>query len=169
MSETKKSPKRIERSKPATKRPDGSSLYVKFLLADEFRPEQTSGKVLAIGLYPDAIVIANTSIGTPEPTKDKPIGIDSLSMLFTIGGGVGEFDVTIKIGDNIAASTKVSLQEGRSASIVLQSKPFLVASYGEKQVVVSVAGKDHVFKLEIRHAVSPAVAPGSQELLAPSL
>lgn len=162
MSEIKTSPKKIARSRVATKRPDGSSLYVKFLLADEFRPEQLTNKVQAIGLYPDEIVIANTPIGAPEPTKDMPIGLDSLAMLFTIGGGVGEFDVAIKIGKNKAASAKVSLEKGRSANIVLQSRPFLIASYGEKQVVVSLAGKDHVFKFEIRHGVSPAVARKSQ-------
>ncbi|MBD2222712.1 hypothetical protein H6G33_37975 [Calothrix sp. FACHB-1219] len=130
--------------------------YVKMLVADEFRMEQ-SGKVLAIGLYSDSVVVLTIPKNAPKPTKETPIGFDGVSLLLTIGGIVGETSVRFGLEGGQAIEHRLNLQSGTSANIIVNIKPFRIASFGVKNVIVELAGSTHKLHFEVRAKYIEAV------------
>lgn len=123
--------------------------YAKLLVADEFRIEQ-SGKVLAVGLYSDGVVVFTIPKNAPPPTKDTPYGIDGLALLLTVGGFVGETVVKFGLEGGKTLEHKVSLQPGNSANLILNLKPFRVGTFGVKKLNIEMAGTEHTLEFEVR-------------------
>ncbi|MDO9438033.1 hypothetical protein [Hydrogenophaga sp.] len=133
------------RTPKATK---GSSATM--LVADEFRMEQ-SGKVLAIGLYPDNVVVCTIPKNAPRPSKETPFGMDGIALLLTVSGFEGA--ATVRFGLSGSSHTfehPVSLTAGTSVSLILNLKPFRIASFGVKDVFVEVEGAKHTLHFEVR-------------------
>lgn len=128
------------------------SPYVKFYLADDFRSE-SSGKVTAVGLYPDNVIVLNTPANSPEPSKDRPYGVSSLGLLICIGGSQGTFPVSISVGENEPFRKTIELKIGMSSNLVLAFRPLLLASLGFKKVKVTVDATVHDFQFEARRGL----------------
>ena len=138
-------------------------LYV----ADNFQTLQ-DGKVLAVGLYADKVVVMNIPIDAPEPSAELPFGI-SLGLLVCLlelpaADVSGHISILPPSGHAMAPpmSFAVPAQAGRSANIVLATNPFLVSEPGVYQVVVDIADLHIAESFEIRmtrqqsHAVASA-------------
>ena len=126
-------------------------LYV----ADNFQTLQ-DGKVLAVGLYPDKVVVMNIPVDAPEPSRELPFGINLGLLLCLVD--LPSDDVAGKIiilppsGHALAPpmSFAVQAQAGRSANIVLAANPFPVSEPGVYQVVVDIADLHIAESFEIR-------------------
>lgn len=119
------------------------------LVADEFRMEQ-SGKILAIGLYSDSVVVLTIPKNAPKATKETPYSFDGVSLLLTVGGFTGTENVRFGLKGGKLLEHPVLLGQGMSANLVLNVKPFRVASFGQKTVVVEFAGTTHELPFELR-------------------
>lgn len=130
--------------------------YVKMLVADEFRMEQ-NGKALAIGLYADSVVVLTIPKNAPQPSKETPVGFDGVALLLTVGGVVGEATVRFGLEGGKALEHLVDLAPGSSANLVLNLKPFRVATFGVKRLIVEFAGTTFKLPFEIRAKYIEAV------------
>ena len=126
-------------------------LYV----ADNFQSLQ-DGKVLAVGLYSDKVVILNIPIDAPEPSSKLPFGI-SLGLLVCLldlpaEDVSGNISILPPSGHALVSpmTFAVPAQAGRSANIVLALNPFLVSEPGLYQVVVDIADVRISESFEIR-------------------
>jgi hypothetical protein len=118
--------------------------------------EQT-GKVLAIGLYADGVVVFTIPENAPKPTPETPFGMDGLSLLVTVGGFEGPGTIRFGLKGSRVFEHPVDLAPGSSANIVLNLKPFRIASFGVKDVLVEVAGTKHILHFEVRAKYIDAV------------
>ncbi len=125
--------------------------FARLLVADEFRTE-ANGKVLAVGLYPDSVVVCQTPSDAAAPSKKHPIGINSLYFLVTIGGVVGKQKVSVSIGNSKPVEMEVEMKADHSANLIFGSRPLLIQSFGVKQVAVEFAGVKKVMEFELRRA-----------------
>jgi hypothetical protein len=123
--------------------------FARLLVADDFRIENT-GKLIAIGLYADNVVLFKVPENAPPPSKEVPYGIDALSLVVVIGGTEGEQTVKITLGKNKPVEQVIPLKRGGSANLHLPIKPFNFAEFGVKQLVVEFAGATFKLPFEIR-------------------
>lgn len=133
---------------PIAKRPVAKP-FARLLVADEFRIEN-NGKLLAIGLYADNVVIFKVPKNAPPPTAEQPYGLDCLSMVVALGGFVGEEKVRITLGNNPPVEQIVPLQAGKSANLHLPIRPFTISAFGIKYLVIEFAGEKFKLPFEIR-------------------
>lgn len=124
----------------------GSHASAKLLVADQFRTEQ-GGKILAIGLYADGVVVIPSD--APPPTPEMPLGIE-LSLLVTISGVAGKGPVLVQLGNKPAREMNVELRPFGAANLVLNLQPLLVESFGRKVLTVTFAGETHELSFEVR-------------------
>lgn len=146
------------------------------LVADEFRTEQ-NGKVLAIGLYSDGVIVLTIPKNAPKATKERPYGIDGVALLITVGGFVGDAIVKFGVEGGRVLEHPVSLVAGNSANIILNLKPFRFVTFGLKNVFVEFANTKHIVQFEVRaNFIDPVqdmdsyieVAPGPLKLAEPT-
>lgn len=123
--------------------------YAKILVADEFRTEQ-SGKILAIGLYSDGVVVLTIPKNAPPATKETPYGIERLALLITVGGFEGDDVVRFGFEGGQVFEHPVSLLPGNSANVILNLKPFRTLTFGMKKVYVEFAGTKRTLQFEVR-------------------
>jgi hypothetical protein len=136
---------------------------VRFFVAEDLR-EEVGGKISAIGLYPDNVIIVSMPPDSPEPSAEKPAAIRSLSFLFNISGLVSSSKVSIEIqGDGrrqpfMKPQELHPPQQGISSfNLIGISSPFLLASFGTKKFIVSVGDTAHTFEVEIRKMAAPPI------------
>lgn len=130
---------------------------VRFYLAEDLRQE-VNGKMSAVGLYTDNVVILPLPDTIPEPTESTPIFVGSLGFLFN----VSRLSQATKISIDIESDGKrkpfmepkdyASPGPGRSINMVGVMEPCPVTSFGEKTLVVTVGESVHTFNFEIRRA-----------------
>lgn len=144
-----------------------STHTVRVFIADDFRPER-DGKISAIGLYTDDVVVVTVDSDSPEPSDQTPIVVHSLSALVTmIGLGAGKHVVGIEYADSALTKPpqfgpprEMDLPEsGMSATMVVRFQPFVSGSYGFKHLVVTVDGKSTDFEFEIRRGSAHLAPP----------
>ena len=162
---TTKAPQRLANAEPSARLRKGKEKQTlakpavatltpsaRLLVADDFRAEQ-SGKVLAIGLYADGVVLLDVPEGAPEPSNEIPVGVDRLAFLINIGGVVGQQKVSVRIGEKgPSQDVQVDVKPGSSANLIFTSQPMLIASYGKKLVTVKFAQSVHELEFELRKA-----------------
>ena len=126
-------------------------LYV----ADNFQTLQ-DGKVLAVGLYPDKVVVMNIPVDAPEPSRELPFGINLGLLLCLVDlpsdDVAGKITILPPSGHTLAPAMSFAVQAraGRSANIVLVANPLLVSEPGLYQVVVDIADLHIAESFEIR-------------------
>jgi hypothetical protein len=125
--------------------PVGEGPALRLFVADQFRTEQ-GGKVLAIGLYTDNVVVFPSD--APEPTSDLPLGLE-LSLLINISGVQGKGTVSIQLGRE-KREMALELKRQGSANFVLNLQPLLIEAFGKKTVQVGLAGQVHELHFEAR-------------------
>jgi hypothetical protein len=146
--------------------PNKVAPFVRLFVADEVRVE-ASGKLMAIGLYGDGVLLVQQPSEAPDPTQDVPYAIDSLCLVITIGGSSGQQDVRVSIGGQKVADRSFDLQPGRSVNLLLQFRPFLFSSFGVKHVEIEFAGTKHSQWFEVRSLPTDQAIPPS--VIAPHL
>lgn len=115
------------------------TLYV----ADDLRQE-ISGKVSMIGLYADRVVVLQIPPGSPEPSEETPLVIDGLSFLVNIAGLSGRHRLSVRFFvDGSSPLSEPQMREADfdpqlSANFAVRIRPFAVATFGRKKVVVTV-------------------------------
>lgn len=123
--------------------------FARLLVADDFRIENT-GKLIAIGLYADNVVVLKVPENAPPPSKEVPYGIDALSLVVVFGGAEGEQTVKVALGKNKPLQQVISLKRGGSANLHIPIKPFNFADFGVKHLVAEFAGATFELPFEIR-------------------
>ena len=156
-----RSPKTSQSKTPSPQKPvkpnDGFEVvgqpYARLYLADDIRSE-ASGKVLALGLYSDLVVIVGIPADAPPPTEQVPYGIPRLSFMVTVGGVSGAGPVTVQLADGALEKTvQASIKPGHSANLIFSAEPMLFKSFGNKKVTVKLAGHTLHLDYEIRKQI----------------
>jgi hypothetical protein len=149
-------------SKRKAATPSSSGAICKLLLADDFRLEQ-GGKVTALGLYVDGVIVIHMDEGLPDPTLEAPIAIEGISLLVAVSGLEGEHSIGMGLsGGNKDVPTgpvqeqKVSFESGgHSIQMITKIRPLLIGSLGIKHVLVSIDGTEMLLPFEVRRGVPP--------------
>lgn len=137
--------------------------FARILIADDFRVEE-GGKVFAIGLFTDNVIVSLVPRGTPAPTAELPYGIDALAILLCVGGVSGLHDLSVTLGDGPSRQWQVDLQEGASANLIMKLRPLLVRSFGMKPVRIEFAGQTFESAFELRRVEVDADNGGRPQL-----
>lgn len=138
--------------KAATAKPQ-----VRFYIAEDLRQE-VNGKVSAMGLYTDNVVVLPLPEDIPEPTESQPIMIKSLGFLFNFSKLTQAATISIDIETNGKRKPFMQPQEypvpgpGQSINMVGVMQPCVVTSFGERTLIVTVGESVHTFNFEIRRA-----------------
>lgn len=118
-------------------------LYV----ADEFKSLE-GGKALAVGLFPDRVVVLNVPRTTPPPTAELPYGIP-LGLLVCVldlpaAEVSGSGSIETPTGPSRMSLQRVTLRGavGGSANLQMRFDPFLVTAPGTYSFTLSFDGFD---------------------------
>lgn len=130
---------------------------VRFFLADDVRQE-INGKVSAVGLYPDNVVIAEMSGGTSAPSPTNLGFLPAISVLanVTIEPGEHRYQMTIDPTSVMPkvltgpGSTLVTPKYGDSVNLIMRLPSLPFTGYGMVHVVLTTDTDRHVFSFEIR-------------------
>lgn len=137
---------------------------VHFYLADDLRQE-VNGKVSAIGLYTDRVVVIGMPDDAPEPTEKSPLFLRSLAFVFNISGFTEPLNIGIRRVTKTGAKPLVLTKEypppgeGNSLNLLAMMEPCAIGALGKKKIVVSVGDTDYEFEYEIRRASLPKITP----------
>jgi hypothetical protein len=133
---------------------------VNFYMAEDLRMEVGS-KVSAIGLYPDHVLITQLPDNVPDPTEVAPLMLASLGFLFNVSKVTESTTIAVDMivdGERkpFAAAREYGAPEpGGSINLIAVMRPCLIASFGIKELVVTVGKSLHLFPYEIRRAPLP--------------
>lgn len=141
-------------TKPRTKLAPPKPL-VRLYMAEDLRQE-VNGKMSAIGLYPDNVVVLRLPDDVPDPTESQPLHIKSLSFVFNISKLTQATTISIDIEANgkrrqfIPPSEHPAPEPGMSINMVGVMEPFAVTHFGERKLIVTVGESEHTFEYEVR-------------------
>lgn len=114
-------------------------VIARLYVAEDFRQE-TSGKVTAVGLFPDNIIVSNLPAGTPLEV-DKPAGIHDVAFMVSVHGIQGDHKVGFEFLDGAMpkaqptqAQTVSFPHPKRSNNFTLVMRPFIYSSFGTKRL-----------------------------------
>ena len=136
---------------------------VRLYLADDFRSE-IDGKVTAVGLYTDLVVVANMQPGTPPPSPEKPLVIHSLSAMITVAGLEGMHLVSFEYVDETLPKASKGGEPKEvdfagkltAGNLVVKFQPFVAGGFGKKRIVVKIDDESSNFEFEIRQGTARA-------------
>ena len=146
--------------------PSANDAQVEFYLADDVRIE-ADGKVTAVGLYPDRVMVLLVPLDAAEPSREIPYAIDGAAFLVNVGRLIGEHTVSITVGQPVTGTgdpitrthTVLFTDPSASANMVGRFRPLLIASFGVKTVTIAVDDVVFVRTFEVRRGELPAEAP----------
>jgi hypothetical protein len=154
MATTTRAPKKS----PARK----GDLRVGFILADDIRLEH-DGKVTAVGLYTDNVIVALMRPGQPEPSAEAPIAVGGIAFIVSIGGLAGTHRVWLEYKDASLPKEKTTALRARdyefpnaamTVNLVGRFQPLITGSFGTKRVVVHIDDQSRVCSFEVRRGVA---------------
>lgn len=134
---------------------------VRFFLAEDFRQE-IGGKVSAIGLYADNVVVLQLAADVPDPTAEAPIMVRSLAFLFSVSALREVLLASVDLQVNGTRQPFMMPRElprtdpGNSVNLLGVMAPCIVTSFGKKKVIVDIGTTKHTFEFEIRRVPLPA-------------
>lgn len=133
-------------------------------IADTFEVLQ-NGKVLALGLFPDHVLVVHTQAGEPAPSDAAPIGIEaSLMMSFSEVDEptvTGHAVVIPPDSDRPVARTNFEARRqspGSATNVITKFKPLPVRAPGIFKLQVHVNGHDFEDWFEVRVTPPPGAA-----------
>lgn len=141
-------------TKPS-KKLDQPKPMVRMYMAEDLRQE-ISGKITAVGLYPDNVVVLRLPDEFPDPTESKPVHIKSLGFAFSISGLTQATTISIDIEVNGKRKPFLPPKEhpwpgtGRSLNLLGILEPCVVEHFGQRKLIVTVGESVHTFEYEIR-------------------
>lgn len=139
---------------------------VRLYVADDFRTEST-GKVTAVGLFPDRIVVVGNEKKTVAPSLQSPHAVDALAFMFTLTGLEGKHKVAIQFHDGVMSGVappearEVEFIKGRSASFPLIIRGLTYTSLGRKKLSVIIDGERYDKEYELRAMPEMVPAPSA--------
>lgn len=148
-------------TKSHRKKTETSTPVVHFYLAEDLRQE-LDGKVSAIGLYPDKVVVLPLPDDIPEPTESAPLLVRSLAFLFSISNLSEASTISIDIQSGGTRKQFAAPQEhpavdlGRSINILCVMQPCVITFFGEKTLIVKINEREYTFDFEIRRVSVPS-------------
>ena len=134
---------------------------VRCYLAEDLRQE-IGGKVSAIGLYSDNVVVLQLPAGASDPTEAEPIFIRSLAFLFNISklSEDSTIEVDLEIDGSrqafMAPRTFPATEPGNSINLLGVMVPCLIKSFGKRRAIVKIKASEYTFEFEVRRATLPA-------------
>lgn len=139
-------------------------------IADHF-DTLANGKVLALGLFADRVVVMRVPAEAPEPTAELPYAVD-LGLLLTITDAPptplqGEVRIVPPGGGapiRVLPISGLSIGAGRSANILAQLKPLLVPQAGVFTVEAHVGDEVLGASFEVRIIRLASTAPSDVEV-----
>lgn len=133
-------------------------MKITLLVADEIRPEAT-GKQTVLGLFADNVVVVKIPPKPVDVPDDVLPGIERLSFLVNVSQlPEGQYSFKAQFiapsgqpaGDALSLGDGVQVSTGKSHSIVIESKPFILKEGGEYHLAFWVNGEEHRLPFEIR-------------------
>lgn len=149
----------MSKSEKPTSESSAGKAKVRFFLADEFL-QQVDGKVSAISLYADDVVVLHVAPDTPQPSAATPIALDRLSFMASVTGLSGihkvswVFDSPTTSGAPTIQPREVNFLPERSATFIAAARPMVISSFGKKKAALLIDDVRFPFEYELRH--SPA-------------
>jgi hypothetical protein len=135
---------------------------IRFYMAEDLRQE-AGGKVSAIGLFPDNVVVLPLPISVPEPTETVPILVKSLAFLFNFSKLPEATDISVDIEINGVRKPFIEQKRhpdpgpGRSINMSVMAQPCVIQSFGLRKLIVTVGEEVQEFEFEIRRDISEGV------------
>lgn len=135
----------------------GPQPLVHFYMAEDFRRE-LNGKLSAIGLYPDHVVVLQLPESLPDPSPQNPLTIRSLAFAFSVVHLSGDALISIDVESNGVRSPLVPQDqfawpgEGHSVNLLAAIEPWVVQQLGVRELVLTLNGAEHRFRYELRRA-----------------
>jgi len=134
-------------------------MRIKFLMAEEFRPEPNN-KITVLGLFAGDTLIFNKGPRPEGVPEDAPIGLERLAFLLTISDldGTHSFKGRVfepngqPMNSEQLLGNGIMIEEGMSHSIIYAMKPFIFKTRGVYKFVLYVDDIPHEFQFEIRLA-----------------
>ena len=136
-------------------RPKTGKASVRLFVCDDVRQELNK-KLSLVGLYADGVVIVYRMPDAPEGPPDKPLMLDSLTLLIVVSGLVGSHKLVVRLLDEPADLRKPIERNSdfgdgsRSATLIAKFRPYAVPAFGLRRVLVEVDGRSHKLTFEIR-------------------
>jgi hypothetical protein len=141
---------------------------VRFYLADDMRQE-VGGKVTAVGLYTDNVIVAEMLPDDPDPSDERLAAVGGISILANVSTSPGEHKYQLEIDPSsvvpqiaqASSSHDGKSLAGESMNLIMRIAPLPFKSFGMVHVVLRIDGSPHRFSFEIRRRNKPALASGS--------
>ena len=135
---------------------------VRFYLADDMRQE-VGGKVTAVGLYADNVIVAEMSPNDPDPTAEQLAALGGVSILASVSMSPGEHECQFEIEPSsvvpplaLAQSDKFSTSRAdETVNMIMRLAPLPFTRFGMVHLVLRVDGNPHSFSFEIRRRNKP--------------
>lgn len=137
--------------------PASEPTQVRFFLADDMRRE-VGGKVTAVGLYADNVIVAEMLPSGPDPTPERLGVVPSIAVLANISAAPGEHRYKLEIDSSSAVPTimeqqtvtLVTPESGGTVNLIMPFSPFLFTRFGMVHLVLRVDGLPYRYSFEIR-------------------
>ena len=134
-------------------------MRIKFLMAEEFRPEPNN-KITVLGLFAGETLILNKGPRPEGVPEDAPIGLERLAFMLIISDldGTHDFKGSIFDPNGQAMSFEqqlgegIMIEKGMSHIIINEVKPFIIKAAGTYTFVLHVDDNQEKFSFEIRLA-----------------
>jgi hypothetical protein len=157
-----------------TKRISPEKPVVRFFLAEDLRQE-LHGKLTAVGLYPDNVVIVGLPDTVPAPSATNPIIIRSLALAFSVSKLSKTEKISVDIETNGIRRVFFPAKDypwpgvGRSTNMLAVMEPCTIEQFGVRKVFVIVGEDEYEFEYEIRRGSLPTLLQESsiKQLSAP--
>ena len=153
---------------PGKKKATAVTAY--FFIADDIRLEQ-GGKVSAIGLYADRVIVAQMRPDQQEPSKEAPLIMEGFVFLVSLSGLEGKHRVKLDYSDDaMVDNAKFDPVDSQfnfpdpalSMNFVGRIRPFITTAFGSKRISLEVDGEVSEFTFEIRRGKLPEDAGANQ-------
>lgn len=132
---------------------------VRFFVADDMRQEH-NGKVTAVGLYPDDVIVAEMPPSVPDPTPEFMAQLPGVSILASAIVPPGEHQYQFEIDpSSILPPMKESsgsarnigtTRIGESVNLIMRLAPLPIVGFGMVTVAIHVDGIPFRYSFEIR-------------------
>lgn len=142
-------------------------MQINLQIADHF-DLLANGKVLAVGLFPDRVVVMQVPAEAPEPSAELPYATD-LGLLLTLSDApAAPLEGEVRIlspGDGRAVGVLpfggLNISGGQSANILSKLRPLMVQQAGVFTVEAQVGDETARASFEVRIIRLPSSVPSS--------
>ena len=137
--------------------PVAKATAVRFFLADDMRHE-VSGKVTAVGLYADNVIVAEMSKNDPDPTPERMVALPGVSILASVSIRPGEHHYKLEFdGSSVVPPLRETTTKrvgtpltGETTNLIMRFQPLPFTRFGIARVVLWVDGEAFSYSFEIR-------------------